>query len=183
MTTNEITTSLKFANLQIAAEALYAFDPRQGPLVPGNTYVGPARGNFPSDGNEPGEQVPHRPRGRLRRHLASHRTQKQHHLRLQRHAVPRPADRPDLGIVAGELVLSFRSTEFADDAVRDNQATNVMEIKEHGWAFGQIADMEARYATCASCGLIPTGPCPSPATAWAAISPRPSTSCAATRRV
>ena len=41
-----------------------------------------------------------------------------------------------------EYVLSFRSTEFADDAVRDNLATNTMEIKEHGWAFGQIADME-----------------------------------------
>lgn len=43
----------------------------------------------------------------------------------------------------GELVLSFRSTEFADDAARDNQATNVMEIKAEGWAFGQIADMQA----------------------------------------
>lgn len=42
----------------------------------------------------------------------------------------------------GELVMSFRSTEFADDAVRDTQATNSMEIQEKGWAFGQIADME-----------------------------------------
>jgi hypothetical protein len=39
----------------------------------------------------------------------------------------------------GEQVLSFRSTEFADDAARDNQATNTLEIKAHGWAFGQIA--------------------------------------------
>jgi hypothetical protein len=46
----------------------------------------------------------------------------------------------------GELVLSFRSTEFIDDAVRDNQATNTLEIKELGWAFGQIADMEDWYA-------------------------------------
>lgn len=50
------------------------------------------------------------------------------------------------GLVAGELTLSFRSTEFIDDAVRDNQATNAMEIKEKGWAFGQIADMEDWYA-------------------------------------
>ena len=42
----------------------------------------------------------------------------------------------------GELVLSFRSTEFLDDAARDNQATNAMEIRDFGGAFGQIADME-----------------------------------------
>ncbi|AMM23268.1 calcium-binding protein [Variovorax sp. PAMC 28711] len=47
----------------------------------------------------------------------------------------------------GEMVISFRSTEFADDAVRDNQATNVMEIKAEGWAFGQIADMQAWVAS------------------------------------
>jgi len=45
-----------------------------------------------------------------------------------------------------ELVLSIRSTEFIDDAARDNQATNSMEIKPCGWAFGQIDDMEKRYA-------------------------------------
>lgn len=50
------------------------------------------------------------------------------------------------GLTHGELVLSFRSTEFNDDAARDNQATNTMEIKPYGWAFGQIADMEAWYA-------------------------------------
>jgi len=48
---------------------------------------------------------------------------------------------PECGIVAGEQVISFRSTEFADDAARDNQATNTMEVKEYGWAFGQISDM------------------------------------------
>ncbi|SDP94092.1 hypothetical protein SAMN04489708_1587 [Paracidovorax cattleyae] len=58
------------------------------------------------------------------------------------------------GIVKGELVLSFRSTEFADDAARDNQATNTLEIKEKGWAFGQIADMEAWFQTLRSRGLI-----------------------------
>jgi hypothetical protein len=45
-----------------------------------------------------------------------------------------------------ELVISMRSTEFVDDAARDNQATNSMEIKEKGWAFGQIDDMEKWYA-------------------------------------
>ena len=46
----------------------------------------------------------------------------------------------------GELVMSFRSTEFLDDSARDNQATNSMEIKPYGWAFGQIDDMEKWYA-------------------------------------
>jgi hypothetical protein len=47
---------------------------------------------------------------------------------------------------SGELVLSMRSTEFLDDAVRDNEQTNKAEVIGHGWAFGQIADMEAWYA-------------------------------------
>lgn len=45
-----------------------------------------------------------------------------------------------------EVVMSFRSTEFIDDAARDNKATNVLEIKETGFAWGQIADMQAWYA-------------------------------------
>ena len=49
----------------------------------------------------------------------------------------------------GELVLSFRSTEFIDDHARDNQATNAMELAEGGFALGQIADMEAWYKTLA----------------------------------
>ena len=53
---------------------------------------------------------------------------------------------PERGLVAGELTLSFRSSEFIDDAVRDGKATNQLEIKELGWAFGQIAEMEAWYA-------------------------------------
>lgn len=45
------------------------------------------------------------------------------------------------GATANQLVLSLRSTEFIDDAARDNQS-NAMEIRERGWAFGQIADMQ-----------------------------------------
>ena len=66
-------------------------------------------------------------------------------------------DDPARGLVRGQLVVCFRSTEFADDAARDNQATNVMEIKESGWAFGQIADMQAWYTRLASTGKIPAG--------------------------
>ena len=46
---------------------------------------------------------------------------------------------------SGELVLSMRSTEFIDDHARDNQATNRMELVQSGFAFGQIADMEAWF--------------------------------------
>jgi hypothetical protein len=55
-------------------------------------------------------------------------------------------DDPATGAKTGELVLSFRSTEFIDDAARDNQATNAMELAQFGFAFGQIRDMQAWYA-------------------------------------
>jgi dienelactone hydrolase len=45
-----------------------------------------------------------------------------------------------------ELVISFRSTEFIDDHARDNEATNALEVAGKGWAFGQIDDMEAWVA-------------------------------------
>jgi ELWxxDGT repeat protein len=47
---------------------------------------------------------------------------------------------------SNEYILSFRSTEFLDDAARDNQATNAGEVKPFGFAFGQIADMESWWA-------------------------------------
>jgi len=49
-----------------------------------------------------------------------------------------------------ELVLSFRSTEFIDDHARDNKATNDLELAGGGFALGQIADMEAWYAQLSS---------------------------------
>jgi hypothetical protein len=54
----------------------------------------------------------------------------------------------------GELVISMRSTEFLDDEVRDSKATNELEIKQNGWAFGQIADMESWYASLKERNLI-----------------------------
>jgi hypothetical protein len=64
---------------------------------------------------------------------------------------------PARGLVNGESVLSFRSTEFADDSVRDGKATNKLEIQESGWAFGQLADMEHWYKSLRSRGLV-SGP-------------------------
>ncbi len=63
---------------------------------------------------------------------------------------------PSRGLVDGQLVMSFRSTEFIDDAARDSQATNSMEIKELGWAFGQIADMKRWVDGLRTLGLIPS---------------------------
>lgn len=49
-------------------------------------------------------------------------------------------------ITSGELVVSVRSTEFIDDAARDNEATNKLELASRGFALGQIDDMERWYA-------------------------------------
>ena len=43
-----------------------------------------------------------------------------------------------------EFVISFRSTEFIDDAVNDCQVTN-KSIADFGWGFGQISDMQEWY--------------------------------------
>src|SRR6218665_58734 len=64
---------------------------------------------------------------------------------------------PERGIVKDEMVLSFRSTEFADDAARDNQATNAMEVKEEGWGgFGQMGEMKGWVESLRSREKIPS---------------------------
>ena len=57
-------------------------------------------------------------------------------------------------IKAQDLVMSFRSTEFVDDDVHDGRSTNTLEIKEKGWAFGQIADMEHWFGILQEKGLL-----------------------------
>ncbi len=42
---------------------------------------------------------------------------------------------PAKGLIAGQLVLSFRSTEFIDDNLRDSAATNDAIFSPAGWAF------------------------------------------------
>ncbi|GHU02534.1 hypothetical protein FACS1894154_12420 [Betaproteobacteria bacterium] len=53
-------------------------------------------------------------------------------------------DDPQSGLKAGQYFLSFRSTEFVDDCIRDSEGTNE-SIRHNGWAFGQICDMEDWY--------------------------------------
>ena len=56
-------------------------------------------------------------------------------------------DDPASGLKTNQYVLSFRSTEFIDDYARDNAATNTLEVKAGGFAYGQIADMEEWWKT------------------------------------
>ena len=56
-----------------------------------------------------------------------------------------------------DYAMSIRSTEFLDDSLRDNQATNTLELKEKGWAFGQTADMEKWYADLKAQGSADAG--------------------------
>ena len=60
---------------------------------------------------------------------------------------------PEQGIEVGDLVMSFRSTEFVDDALRDSEGTNAY-IASNGWAFGQIADMEKWYQKLITDGIL-----------------------------
>ncbi|VTU30930.1 hypothetical protein H4CHR_02703 [Variovorax sp. PBS-H4] len=121
---NEITTYLKYVNLQMAAEALWdRVDPEGalGQLQYGNNhsskFTKTQAQQFIDEGWTVAEHKSNTSTGFSGTLFRNSNT--------------------------GELVLSFRSTEFVDDAARDNQATNSMEIKEKGWAFGQIADMKA----------------------------------------
>ncbi|WP_310739930.1 calcium-binding protein [Inhella proteolytica] len=54
---------------------------------------------------------------------------------------------PSKRLTSSKYVVSFRSTEFIEDAARDNLATNQLEISKGGWAYGQIADMQAWWAS------------------------------------
>ena len=52
---------------------------------------------------------------------------------------------PATGAEVGELVMCFRSTEFLDDSARDNQATNDLEINETGFAWGLLQCTAKRH--------------------------------------
>ena len=121
-----INNYLKYANLQMAAEALYG---KKG-LEPGTLFLGQITEQFLRSGND--------------RTSVFTRTQAQQFV-AEDWTVVEHISNTTTGFSgtlfrskSGELVMSFRSTEFADDAARDNQATNTLEIKEQGWAFGQL---------------------------------------------
>lgn len=128
---------LKYANVQMAAEAFLEKDLNVQTLVAGNGHVSRFTEKQAAqflDQNEGWTLVDHKPNtstGFSTSLFKSNQT--------------------------GEYVLSMRSTEFIDDAARDSRATNELEIKGTGWAFGQLSDMERWYNELQSSGKLPAG--------------------------
>lgn len=141
--TSEITTYLKYANVQMAAEALLVGIGKP----PSTTTSDPISVATLTNGNNHASRFTKEAAEQFVKdwavveHISNTATGFSGTLFKARQ------DDAARGIRQGELVLSFRSTEFIDDAARDNQATNSMEIKPFGWAFGQIADMEDWYTS------------------------------------
>ncbi|WP_141243668.1 calcium-binding protein, partial [Pseudomonas indica] len=157
MNTLSISDYLKYANLQMAAEALYDFDavinPNQKPSE--KTSGSLTEPNLTTGNRHASKFTPTQVElsgltsdWTVVEHLSNTSTG------FSGTLFKRIKDDPITGAKAGELVMSFRSTEFLDDAARDNQATNAMEIKSFGWAFGQIDDMQDWYASLSERGLI-----------------------------
>jgi hypothetical protein len=159
MSTPTIADYLKFANLQMAAEALYDSDATLpgANLVPGKPYVGALTEVNLTTGNKHAskfigtEATKFAGLWEVVEHISNTTTG------FSGTLLKAKETRADLGITVNELVLSFRSTEFIDDAARDNEATNKLEIADKGWAFGQLADMEDWYGKLTAAGRI-TGP-------------------------
>ena len=128
-TPTNVSTYLKYANLQMAAEALFT-DGFSG-LIPLDVLT---TGNNRTSKFTPTQATQFAAEWKVAAHKANTGTG------FSGTLFECLVDDPTRGFVAGQLVLSFRSTEFIDDAARDNQATNTMELKPFGWAFGQIAD-------------------------------------------
>ncbi len=140
---------LKFANLQMAAEALFQFDATRGTvLTPGQT-ANYSAANVIEDYLKTGNLHASKFIGTEATKFAAQWTVVEHISNtttgFSGTLLKAIKDDPANGITKDELVLSFRSTEFIDDAARDNEATNKLEIADKGWAFGQLADMEKWY--------------------------------------
>ena len=61
------------------------------------------------------------------------------------------------GAEAGELVMSFRGTEFIDDAAGGNDATSALHIKTIGSAWERVCGMEAWYQSLKDRRLLQPG--------------------------
>ena len=138
---NQVNTYLKYANVQMAAEALY--DRQNQP--PETKFSGTISEKFLTDGNN-----------RASRFTATQAAEFSKDWTVVEHISNTKTgfsgtlfkclkDDEARGLKKDEFVLSLRSTEFIDDSARDSQATNAMEVREFGWAFGQITDMVAWF--------------------------------------
>lgn len=141
--TVSIATYLKYANLQMAAESLFGIQPID---IAGKTSLTMNEASL-KDGNNRASKFT---QVQADQFIADGWTVVEH----KSNTATGFSGTLFKNSSTGKLVLSFRSTEFLDDSARDNQATNSMEIKPFGWAFGQIADMENWYASLKSRQLI-----------------------------
>jgi Ca2+-binding RTX toxin-like protein len=149
MTTNNVAKYLKFANVQMAAESLFV--PPRTPITSiavGQT-MGPGSMTEASLGfgnNDRASKFP----PTLAADFVNYWDVVEHKANTSTGfsgtLFKAKANNAALGIQKDELVLSFRSTEFVDDAMRDSKATNDLEVRQRGWALGQIDDMEKWYA-------------------------------------
>ena len=162
MSLPSIAQMLKFANLQIAAEALYDFNAKEKPFeVPGGVisseshFDGLIRSDILTTGNLHASKFTQTAANefveqwKVVDHVSNTTTG------FSGTLFQALKDDPSQGIRKDDYVLSIRSTEFIDDMVRDSVATNVMEIKKFGWAFGQIADLNDWYVKLKADGTLP----------------------------
>lgn len=127
MSTNDLSTWLKYANLQMASEAILL-----STGISGASYqTALTRGNF---------------------HTTKF-TETQAKAFADEYTVVNHIPNTGSGFSgtlfkdkAGNYTISFRSTEFVEDVIADSVGTNE-GISDHGWAFGQIADMEDWWKT------------------------------------
>lgn len=146
---NNPATILEFSRLQLAAEALYGFkdakpnfEDSKGVASAGNLVfnyeIKPEHlmsGNDHNSKFTPTDAAEFVENWEMVAHIANTTTGFSGSLFRAK------KDIPGTDIKRGDLTISFRSTEFVDDATRDSQATNTFEIADRGWAFGQISDM------------------------------------------
>jgi hypothetical protein len=132
MPSNDVTTYLKYANVQMAAEA-FLEQGTNGEKTLEATLI---------EGNKRSSLFPDTLAKNFSEHWKVVATQKNTTTGFSGTLFECTVADEAQGYKVGEQVISFRSTEFADDAVRDNKAANELEVKEYGFAFGQIADMK-----------------------------------------
>jgi hypothetical protein len=126
MTTPTISDYLKYANLQMAAEA-FLVDKKEEPLPDNLLKAALIEGNNHASRFTPTQAAD------FATHWKVLAQQPNTSTGFSGTLFECIKDDPVTGAKAGELVISFRSTEFIDDAARDNEATN-KEIKDFGFA-------------------------------------------------
>ena len=145
------TELLEFANLQIAAEALYGLlDKEAGLIIDEGCSSAIVGDGFIQSLSEEGNKHTSKFSETQAKEFAQNWKVVQHIANTSSGFSGTLFE----NIHNGELVLSFRSTEFVEDNVRDNIATNTLEIADKGWAFGQIADMETWFQSLKDAKLI-----------------------------